>query len=335
MQTQNKPVSLQTTLDITVVIPTFNGADKLPRVFDALRAQVTDPGLRWEVIVADNNSTDATPDVVDRARDNWPDRVTLHYIPAPTQGAAYARQAGVEAANSEIIAFLDDDNLPEPDWIQNVFAFAQEHPQVGAFGSQTYAIPPLPPSLKGLGTYIAVIDRQHGLYKPENKIVPPTAGLAVRKQAWLHTVPEDLFLNFAGSDSEVASEDMEAMFYMQRGGWEIWHNSAMKMGHLIPPERLERRNLLKTVRRIGLSSHHLRRIRYTPWKRPFLTIAHGLKDRVDMFRHKLEHGEATPQDLCDACKRVDLENTLKSPFHIWRIERQRKREKRQRDNLNL
>ena len=51
-------------MDITVAICTYNGAKDVPEVLDHLRAQEDVGDLQWEVLVVDNNSTDATGAVV-------------------------------------------------------------------------------------------------------------------------------------------------------------------------------------------------------------------------------------------------------------------------------
>ncbi|MDJ0553642.1 MAG: hypothetical protein QNJ68_04210 [Microcoleaceae cyanobacterium MO_207.B10] len=56
----------------------------------------------------------------------------------------------------------------------------------------------------------------------------------------------------------LASEDLEALSYIQCGGWEIWHNPDMVITHKIPPYRLEKEYLLSLVRGVGLSRHHIR-----------------------------------------------------------------------------
>jgi glycosyltransferase involved in cell wall biosynthesis len=106
--------------DASVVIPTFNGAARLPRVLAALVAQ-TAPNGSFEVVVVDNASTDATAAV---ARDDvavaqlGARGIEVRVIAEPRQGLTYARIAGVAAARSDAVCFLDDDNLPDPDYIE-------------------------------------------------------------------------------------------------------------------------------------------------------------------------------------------------------------------------
>ena len=49
---------------ITVAIPTYNGAQRVPQVLERLLAQQHLENIKWEVLVIDNNSTDNTPQIV-------------------------------------------------------------------------------------------------------------------------------------------------------------------------------------------------------------------------------------------------------------------------------
>ena len=69
----------------------------------------------WELIVVDNNSTDATPLVVAAAAARFP--VPLRYIFEREQGRCAALNAGIRAARGEVIVTTDDDVRVEPNWL--------------------------------------------------------------------------------------------------------------------------------------------------------------------------------------------------------------------------
>lgn len=95
----------------SVVIPTYNRVAQLERVLDGLSRQ-TLPADRWEIIVVSDGSTDGTDARIgDRVGD-----VRLELVSQANQGPAVARNNGVAAASGELILFLDDDVIPEPEW---------------------------------------------------------------------------------------------------------------------------------------------------------------------------------------------------------------------------
>ncbi|MBI3215902.1 MAG: glycosyltransferase [Mycobacterium sp.] len=101
-------------VDISVVIPCRNGAGTLGAQLDALLAQQT--GATFEVIVADNGSTDATAELVRRYGERDPRVKLVDASRAP--GANVGRNVGVRAARGRFILLTDADDLVHPGWIE-------------------------------------------------------------------------------------------------------------------------------------------------------------------------------------------------------------------------
>ncbi|NEQ51965.1 MAG: glycosyltransferase family 2 protein, partial [Leptolyngbya sp. SIO3F4] len=130
--------TVQRPCDFTIAICTYDGARRIPAVLDRLQRQIEVQGVRWEVFVIDNNSHDSTKAVVLEYQKTWPSEIPLRYFFEGRQGAAYARQLAMENAQSELVGFLDDDNLPADNWVAAACKFGQDYPQVGAYGSQIH-----------------------------------------------------------------------------------------------------------------------------------------------------------------------------------------------------
>ncbi|HEY7090889.1 MAG TPA: glycosyltransferase [Tepidisphaeraceae bacterium] len=103
---------------ITVVICTYNRADLLPGLFASLRSQRAPDGRPVSFVFIDNNSCDDTAAVVQQESASFPHQVRL--IREPRQGLAFARNRGIREARGEWLVFLDDDALPDPDWLHNL-----------------------------------------------------------------------------------------------------------------------------------------------------------------------------------------------------------------------
>lgn len=109
---------------VSVVINTINRA---PFLEQALRALCLQRFRRFEVIVVNGPSTDSTPEVIA----SYGGRIKVGSC--PVANLAISRNIGIEMAAGSIVAFLDDDAIPEPDWLQRlVEPFAA--PEVGAVG---------------------------------------------------------------------------------------------------------------------------------------------------------------------------------------------------------
>jgi glycosyltransferase involved in cell wall biosynthesis len=315
------------TLDLSVVICTYNGEQRLPKVLDCLLAQVGTESLAWEVIVVDNNSTDGTAQVVQAYQRQWPQDIPLRYAFEPRQGAGYARQQAIAIARSPLVGFLDDDNHPALGWVVAAHRFGQAHPRAGAFGSRIRgdfeAAPP--PHFARIGALFALTERGPNplLYEPRKKVLPPAAGLVVRRRAWLEAVPDQLTLADAIGD-RAAGEDLEVVLHMQRRNWEIWYNPAMRVQHEIPSRRFERDYLFSMFRSIGLSRHRTRMLSLPPWQRPLMAHAYLANDGRKLLRHLVKYRGDVVRDTVTACEMTLYLYSLVSPFYITqRLWRQR------------
>jgi glycosyltransferase involved in cell wall biosynthesis len=100
----------------SVVIPVYNGSRTLPACLEALSAQYY---RDFEVYLVDNNSKDDSVDIILQfltAHPDFPGQL-LH---EPRQGACPARNTGARAATGQVIANIDPDCLPDPDWLTDL-----------------------------------------------------------------------------------------------------------------------------------------------------------------------------------------------------------------------
>jgi glycosyltransferase involved in cell wall biosynthesis len=105
--------TLRTTMKYSVVIATYNRAPELRETLRSLAKM--EPRGAWEVVVVDNNSSDATREVVEEAARVFP--VDLRYLFEPQQGRSPALNAGIRAARGDVIATTDDDVRVPEDWL--------------------------------------------------------------------------------------------------------------------------------------------------------------------------------------------------------------------------
>jgi len=108
---------------ISVIVCTYNGARTIRDCLDALE-RLTYPN--YEVIVVDDGSTDTTAAIARRH--------TCRLIQTENRGLASARNTGLEAATGEIVAYIDDDAYPDPDWLTYLAAAFAGTSHVGVGG---------------------------------------------------------------------------------------------------------------------------------------------------------------------------------------------------------
>lgn len=94
--------------ELSVVVPVRDGQATLPALLDSLEAQEL-PGERFEVVVVDSASHDASAEVAQRRG--------ARVVREGTPGRARARNAGAAAAHGSALAFVDADCVAEPGWL--------------------------------------------------------------------------------------------------------------------------------------------------------------------------------------------------------------------------
>ena len=119
---------------ISAAICTHNRSDLLARALESLCRQSL-PEDDFEVLVVDNASSDDTEAV---ARSFCDGRAHFTYVAEPALGLSRARNRALKEARGHYIAFLDDDAVAEPDWLQEILsAFAEAVPEPGCVGGKS------------------------------------------------------------------------------------------------------------------------------------------------------------------------------------------------------
>lgn len=123
-----EPRTLSAPRRISVIIPCLNVASTVGETLDALVEQAWTAD--WEVILADNGSTDALASAVVPFKTKIP---SLKIVDASAKcGAAYARNVGVHASTGEGLLFCDADDIPGHGWAPALTGALMDHPFVAA-----------------------------------------------------------------------------------------------------------------------------------------------------------------------------------------------------------
>ncbi len=239
-------------ISIDLVICTYNNALLLDRILGAIAEQVVSPQVKWGVLVVNNNCTDETVEIVESYLKLA--KFPLKMVIEPIQGLTPARLCGVKNTSGDWIAFVDDDCLLAPDWVEQAAIFAQSHPNCGGFGGKVildWQIPPFDEIVKFGYCYA---EQNHG---DEVQKLPCIvgAGMVLRRSAlaevgWI----DKQFLADRVGKKLVSGGDVEIGLRLA-SKFDLYYNPACRLQHIIPEHRISLAYLHKM--NVGLGSSKL------------------------------------------------------------------------------
>ncbi len=100
---------------VSLIIPAYNAEDYITRTMDNALAQSL-PDV--EIIVVDDGSTDALPEIIDWYAEKYSNVIAIHQ---KNGGTSVAKNTGIKAANGEYIGFMDNDDMIHPDMLERLY----------------------------------------------------------------------------------------------------------------------------------------------------------------------------------------------------------------------
>lgn len=220
---------------ITVIVPTFRRPDALARALAGLAAQ-TDPPA-YDLVVVDN---DPGP----HPQPSLPEGARLVHEPRP--GAAAARNRGIAETQTELLAMLDDDVVPHPDWLRSLAGPVLDG-RADLVGGKVLLAPDVARP-KWLGRQIEGYLTALDLGPVEAELAPEesllTASLLTRTALLRQVGGFDTRLGPRGG-SQLVGDDVQLVRALRAvGARALWVPEAVVV-HDLPPERLHRRWVLR------------------------------------------------------------------------------------------
>lgn len=229
---------------VSVLICTYNRAVLLGETLDSLAAMVPPP-FSWNVIVVDNNSSDATAETVQCRVASFP--APLIYLRDSRQGKSYALNTGLEHTRSTFIAFTDDDVRVHPRWLESAIAPMLVDDAVAYTGGAVRPIwggqrPAWLPNDRGdLWGAIATVDYGPERFRFEDRRrIPLGANMAVRRAVIDRVGGFHPGLGRTGG-ALLGQEQAEFFYRTRREGQVGVYVPEMVVSHHVPASRLTRR----------------------------------------------------------------------------------------------
>jgi len=248
-------------MDISVILGTYNRAASLQTTLDTFSKLVVPPSVAWELLVVDNNSTDATRKVVERfaVTASFPVRCIFE----KRQGKSAALNAGLAEAQGDIVAFTDDDVLLHPDWLSKLKQSFDDFDCAGVAGRIVPQWNHAKPDWLEMEGQFAVVHFDLGDEIREVKVPPLGANSAFRKDVFKKYGLFRLDLGPNESRHTVTCEDTEFGERLIRGGEKIVYCPGAIIYHPVDPKRTTKRyfvswyyyNGVSMTRTAGLPKH--------------------------------------------------------------------------------
>ena len=224
-------------MKISIVICTYNRAQYIGHTLDCLAANAID-GI-GEVLLIDNNSTDATADICHRFAEAHPS-FPFRYVVETAQGLSHARNRGLAEAAGEWVVFLDDDAFVTADYVARLSGHIGRQPAMDAFGGR---IDPLyesgaEPAWMSPWAYswVSAINLGDAVRPMQGKTLPIGANMGVRRDLALAVGGFNTQLGRSGKNT-MAGEEKDFFNRIRERGGRILYLPDVRVQHCIPPSR--------------------------------------------------------------------------------------------------
>ena len=125
---------------ISIIVCTYNGADRLPKTLAHIARQNVPENLSIELIIVNNNSTDDTVLVANKVWVAQDAPFALIMLDEPRPGKGYAIETGYDAARYSYIITVDDDNWLEENYVRRAYALIHQNPDIGLANGKGIAV---------------------------------------------------------------------------------------------------------------------------------------------------------------------------------------------------
>jgi glycosyltransferase involved in cell wall biosynthesis len=270
---------------ISVIICSHNPTSVyLQRVLEALRAQTL--GMeQWELLLIDNASQNPLVEQVDL---RW--QPNARHLFEAQLGLVNARLRGLKECQGNLIVFVDDDNVLDPDYLRSVLEIEQACPMIGAWSGRII------PDFDGgnpaewtrpMWPLLALDDFEKDVWSniDMHDTMPVGAGMCIRQEVGqkyvnlLETDPRRLLLGRRGKTGKIlaSNEDTDMALSAIDIGLGIGKFTRLKLIHIIPASRLTEDYLLKILKGIVYSMKIMHYLRGVPEVEEALSWRHKVR----------------------------------------------------------
>jgi glycosyltransferase involved in cell wall biosynthesis len=240
-------------LRASVVICTHNRATVLKDALTAV-ARLEPPAGGAEVIVVDNASSDATPEVVSAAASAM--HLPYRAVREETLGLSAARNRAVAEAKGEVVAFLDDDAVCETGWLVGLLAVYDAHPDAECVGGRVrlnWVDPPPPWWSPAMDHHLSAVDYGDEVVRLRYPTYPYGANISYHRRVFDRGLTFDPRLGRRGT-SLGAGEELALGLAIEAAGGAVYYTPHAEVWHRAERARTEPAHLFRKSYQHGASA---------------------------------------------------------------------------------
>lgn len=262
---------------LSVIICTYNREKYIRPLLESLAANDL-PKSEYEILLVDNNCTDNTRAVCGEFSKDHPG-LTFRYMTEPEQGLSAARNKGIREAHGELLVYVDDDALVDPNYLSEYVSHFASHPETMAAGGpiiplyETEEPKWMTPYTKALLTGWMDFGK-HVRHYPKGRY-PGGGNAAYRKEVFDKVGLFNTSLGRKGG-SLMGSEEKDIFDKMHALGMEVMYLPGPVLHHIIPQTKLEEPYFRRLTLQIGMSERmRTQAISHTKYRKRL--VSEGIK----------------------------------------------------------
>lgn len=245
---------------VSIIICTYNRCEQLRKTIESLLNLKYDS---YEIIVVDNNSTDATASIAKE----YP----VRYVFESKPGVSFARNTGLDVSHGEFVGFIDDDEIVSDNWIEAMLnAFKLEDSVTVVTGPvQPQYIVPLPCWLNDNIYEVSEDDKfkKYRLLSTNETLGTGNSLFIKRRLAGIRFNPQ----LGRSKDNLISGEDTDFIQNIYRKGYKAAYSPDALVYHIIPTERTTLKFFMRRHFSEGITEY-LRKGKKVFWRRLFKPI---------------------------------------------------------------
>ena len=238
--------------EISVIICTYNRRDFILKALESLLHQTLSKE-QFEVIVVNNNSPDDTEALVMNYIEKHPD-IHILYKMENQQGASFARNTGAAMASAGLLAFMDDDAVAEPDFLEKILTFFHKYPSAAGLGGRI--IPRyIPAEPKWMSYFVSSLvgnfDYSNSTTEFKPGKYPLESNMVVTKQDFFAVGGFNTALPGVKGNLRIGGEGKDFFLKLQGLGRTIYYDPNVIVHHVVEVEKLDSEYMYRVASGIG------------------------------------------------------------------------------------